>query len=97
MFQLAVDFHFCEMFHIKLYNLNDYLKFDCETFKRLNLLSSHAEDASSLFFMLNKCRSAHGQRMLAKWIRQPLLDVGKIGKLIAESTDCCSPSSINVL
>ena len=33
----------------------------------------------SLFGLLNQCRTAQGGRLLAQWLKQPLLDVDAIG------------------
>ena len=42
--------------------------------------SARASATSSLFGVLNHCRSKMGERMLEQWLRQPLLDPAAIAK-----------------
>ena len=40
--------------------------------------------SSSLYGLLNHCRTAQGQRLLMQWLKQPLTDMAKISKIMAE-------------
>lgn len=64
-----------------------FLKLDRATFNALNLFPASAGEQSSaslnsnttsLFGLLNKCKSRMGVRRLQQWIRQPLVDSEKI-------------------
>jgi DNA mismatch repair protein MSH2 len=67
-------------FHIKTHNLNHYLKLDCSAFKALNLLPEQSSSKNqSLYGLLNRCSTNQGQRLLMQWIKQPLIDINKLG------------------
>jgi DNA mismatch repair protein MSH2 len=69
-------------FKIVGYNLNHFLKLDSSAFRSLNLLpvAGSADKTHSVFGILNKCCTVQGQRMLTQWIKQPLVDIVKIGE-----------------
>ncbi|KAI8343938.1 muts domain V-domain-containing protein [Chlamydoabsidia padenii] len=69
--------------HFKLvhHDLTQYMRLDAAALGALNLMPS-AQDGSnkamSLYGLLNECKTAQGSRLLAQWLKQPLLDVDTI-------------------
>lgn len=75
-----------QKYKINEYNLNNYLKLDSGAFTSLNLLPNRSDPMSfkrthSLYGVLNRCSTQQGQRLLTQWIKQPLIDIHKIGRL----------------
>jgi DNA mismatch repair protein MSH2 len=69
--------------HYTLYqhNLSAYMRLDASALRALNLMPGPNDGANrtmSLFGLLNKCKTALGTRLLAQWLKQPLLDLGAI-------------------
>ena len=69
-------------FKVVPYHLDLYLKMDSGAFRSLNLLPvpGNTNKTHSVYGILNKCCTVQGQRLLMQWIKQPLMDVIKIGK-----------------
>ncbi len=71
-------------FKITTHNLNSYLKLDSSSFKALNLLPDRNEQLTlkthSVYGLLNRCCTTQGQRLLMQWIKQPLIDINRLGK-----------------
>ena len=63
------------------HNLLDYMRLDASALRALNLMPGPNDGANktmSLFGLLNKCKTALGTRLLAQWLKQPLLDLSAI-------------------
>jgi DNA mismatch repair protein MSH2 len=73
------------------YNLEKYMRLDAAAVRALNLFptgtsannsivsSSGISNApTSIFALLNHCKTASGARLLSQWIKQPLVDVEEI-------------------
>lgn len=57
------------------------MKLDVAAMNALNIESiPGGDDTMSLHGILNKCRTTQGQRLLSQWIKQPLVDLKRIGK-----------------
>lgn len=69
-------------YKLKSFDIHGYMRLDAAAIDSLHLLPSGKDTNKfqSLYGVLNKCRTGHGQRLLALWIRQPLMDINKIGK-----------------
>jgi DNA mismatch repair protein MSH2 len=58
---------------IDTYNLSQYVRLDGSAFKALNLMPG-AKDSnkySSLYGLLNHCKTSQGSRLLSQWLKQP--------------------------
>ncbi len=59
------------------------MRLDGPAVKALNLMPSSLDGSNksmSLFGILNQTRTAQGARLLAQWLKQPLMSVSEIGK-----------------
>lgn len=77
-------------FTIDQYNLSSYMKLDLSTVKALNIFpqskTTNSKSISSIFELLNKCKTMAGSRLLSQWLKQPLTNLG----LIEERQDLVS-------
>jgi DNA mismatch repair protein MSH2 len=63
------------------HNLSAYMRLDASALRALNLMPGPNDGANktmSLFGLLNRCKTALGTRLLAQWLKQPLLDLTAI-------------------
>ena len=67
---------------VKHYNFNSYLKLDPFTKRNLELTETlrQGQKNGSLLWLLDKCQTAMGSRMLSKWINRPLIDPYQINR-----------------
>ncbi|GAB6032645.1 MutS-like protein [Chamberlinius hualienensis] len=67
-------------YHLKSFDMSQFAKLDGNAVDALQLAPSPYDSnvVHSLYGVLNKCRTGQGQRLLLKWIKQPLLDINKI-------------------
>lgn len=72
-------------FSIDKYNLSTHMKLDSSTMKALNifpqssgLVAAKSSTVTSIFELLNKCKTAAGTRLLSQWLKQPLTDLDDI-------------------
>ncbi|KAJ1664916.1 MSH2 protein [Coemansia sp. RSA 1813] len=68
-------------FTMGTHSLSQFMKLDASAVQALNLLPSAQDGASktmNLLGLLNHCKTSQGQRLLAQWLKQPLLSVQEI-------------------
>ena len=77
-------------FEISKYTLDNYLRLDIAAMKALNLFPmegseikgnfDHRNDSLSIFNLLNKTKTSMGQRLMKKWLKQPIRDLKEINR-----------------
>jgi DNA mismatch repair protein MSH2 len=86
--QLLSDDSNFSQYRLETYDLSQYMRLDSSAVKALNLMPETVPGGSSsltsgnksmsLYGLLNRTRTAQGSRMLAQWLKQPLLSVSEI-------------------
>lgn len=69
-------------YKLRRHNLAQFMKLDASALKALTLMPSPEDvnKTSSLFGLLNKCKTPQGTRLLSAWLRQPLVNIHEIRK-----------------
>lgn len=64
------------------HDLTQYMKLDSSALRALNLMPGPRDGSKtmSLFGLLNHCKTPVGSRLLAQWLKQPLMDIKEIEK-----------------
>ncbi|CEI92190.1 Putative DNA mismatch repair protein MSH2 [Rhizopus microsporus] len=68
---------------LRHHDLSQYMRLDGSALAALNLMPAPNEAAnrpSSLYGLLNKCKTAQGSRLFTQWLKQPLLSLEEISK-----------------
>ncbi|KAK8850438.1 hypothetical protein IAR55_004356 [Kwoniella newhampshirensis] len=69
-------------FRLHHHDLSQYMKLDASALKALNLMPSPNDQGgnknTSLYGLLNRCKTSQGQRLLGRWLKQPLVNLHEI-------------------
>ncbi|KAJ3554127.1 hypothetical protein NM688_g3265 [Phlebia brevispora] len=72
------------VFSIRTHDLTQFMRLDASALRALNLLEAPgnvgANKNTTLFGLLNRCKTAQGARLLGSWLKQPLVNLHEIHK-----------------
>lgn len=79
-FQLMSDSLNFGQYQLYQHDLRQYMKLDASALKALNLMPGPRDGSKtmSLYGLLNKCKTTIGSRLLAQWLKQPLMSLEEI-------------------
>lgn len=74
-----------KIFTIEKYDLSQFMRLDTSTLNALNIFPNKqtnfnvkSNQISSIYELLNKCKTTSGSRLLSQWLKQPLTDLTTI-------------------
>ncbi|KAI9247066.1 muts domain V-domain-containing protein [Sporodiniella umbellata] len=70
-------------YRLNHHDLSQYMRLDGSALAALSLMPNSEENANkstSLYGLLNKCKTAQGSRLFSQWLKQPLLNIDEIKK-----------------
>ena len=72
------------------HDLSQFMKLDASALKALNLMPGPRDGSKnmSMFGLLNHCKTPVGSRLLAQWLKQPLMSLEEIEKRHIEPIEC---------
>jgi DNA mismatch repair protein MSH2 len=83
---LLSDLSLQNQFRLHHHDLAQYMKLDASALKALNLMPNPQELGGnknmSLFGLLNRCKTSQGQRLLGRWLKQPLVNLHEISESV---------------
>lgn len=79
---MADDSNFGQ-YSLQSHDLSEYMRLDASALRALNLMPNSdgvgsAGKNMSVFGLLNRCKTAQGVRLLAQWLKQPLVNLHAI-------------------
>ena len=83
---LLGDSYLHGLFHLHRHDLSQFMKLDASALKALNLMPNPLELGGSknmsLYGLLDRCATSQGKRLLARWLKQPLVNLHEISASI---------------
>jgi DNA mismatch repair protein MSH2 len=67
---------------LETHDLTNFMRLDASALKALNLMPGPQDGSNktmSIFGLLNHCKTSQGSRLLAQFIKQPLMSLEEIG------------------